>query len=257
MLPSSELDVIWVAQPAERTRASVSTEYYWGKPHNTSEPPDRCPECGRRQGMLRWEPPFNVECWAQKSGFSDFAMKSYYNLIVNERAFVVLTNANVTGLVTRGFISIQSGRPRAVLGADRERRRLLDVQMSPIMVDERASEYIRACPIECLRCSHDGLCGYERVEFVRPFTHAPPDLFWSLNGGGFLCCTDRFRRLVLENGLTGLRFIRSTEYSRRDPLDVQITMEHDGVVYMKDLDDPGEYLRKSRAWIARVGRREE
>jgi len=241
----------WVLGQAPRSRTSLCTDDY-AVDHNTTHDPDyRCYACGDKIGMLRWDPPFTVECDAQVGGISDISFWSDRSLIVSKPLLDLFQAQTVTGYSIRGEVFTVKGKPKSVLSSYPHRRFLIEVVLTRIRVDERASECIRGRPVECFVCCRS--ChGYSRIVLERPLPIPMPDLFMAHNSPAMIFVSDRLKRIMEDHRVTGVRYIH--------PLDEQwgdfTTIEIDDV-HMVDIDDPEEFLRQEREELRRAAERGE
>lgn len=171
--------------------------------------------------MLSWRPPFRVKLRLHGEAPGDFAQANGAgaDMIVSERFADAFREAGLTGL--RGFASVE------VVHVRRQRRGLkkdftlpryfaVTAPFGSALVDEARSHILRPGPFDCDYCrviGSDGINGFT----LEPGSWNGDDAFLPRGLPGVLVVSERFARLITEQGLTNMELI-PIEHFVRDPL---------------------------------------
>ena len=165
-----------------------------------------CPSCGRFLGLLSWLPPFRIELETWGRHYGDIA-RTGDDLIVSERLMNAVSNSRIQGLMNFAPVEVvkvinRRGKPKESL----PRYFKATIARSSTTIDQDLSGYVweddsKICP-ECLF----GKLKRHSSFIIKDDTWNGDDVFFPRGGNGIIV-TERFKKVVEENGLTGARFI--------------------------------------------------
>lgn len=229
---------LWLIENNEWEGPVIRTDYMPVEGFTNAERPEYCCVCARGLGMLQWQPPFHSEYDSRGPQLADIGLRSTSDLVVTERVKEELEKAEVTGYRLRGEVFLKKGRPKKFLTTDTQRRFLLEVAFSRIRVDEAASNLYRHREVRCFACD-GGAAKFDRVVFEQPFPSPTPDMFLAHNLTARVWVADRVKRLIEDEGFTGVRFTAPEDYKLDDPL-----YRQPGDIAMAKIKDPAAFLKK-------------
>lgn len=229
---------LWLIENNEWEGPVIRTDYMPVDGFATDKCPEVCRVCRGSLGMLQWQPPFDSEYDSRGKTLADIGRWSTSDLTVTERVKSAFEAAEVTGYKLRGEVFLKKGRPRKFLTTDKQRRFLLEVAFSRIRVDEAASNLYRHREVRCFACD-GGAAKFDRVVFEQPFPSPTPDMFLAHNLTARVWVADRVKRLIEDEGFTGVRFTAPEDYKLDDPL-----YRQPGDIAMAKIKDPAAFLKK-------------
>lgn len=229
---------VWLMEQNGWTGPLIRTDYMRLDGAAVAASPHVCASCGDGLGMLQWQPPFYAEYDSRGKQLADIGRHSTGDLIVTERVKQAFEKAKVTGYVLRGEVFLKKGHPKKFLSTDTQRRFLLEVAFSRIRVDEAASNCYRHKSVRCFACD-SGMAKFDRIVFEQPLPKPMPDMFVAYNLTARVWVADRVKRLIEENGFTGVHFVAPEDYKLDDPL-----YREPGDIAMAKIKDPDAFLRE-------------